>query len=137
MTLNPKHNAQAPAYRDVVMVGRAKTPAPLFGQRLASLRKQRGLTQLQFAEQLGISDKLVEYYERRAKNPSMELIKRVADFFEVSASYFVADEVQAPRKPGPRSEIDKRVAEIKQLPPKQQRLVLIMLDSFLAQARQA
>ncbi len=137
MTINPKHNASAPPYRDVVMVGRAKTPAPLFGQRLAGLRKQRGLTQVQFAEQLGISDKLVEYYERRAKNPSMELIKRVADFFEVSPSYFVADEVQAPRKPGPRSEIDKRVAEIKQLPPKQQRLVLIMLDSFLAQARQA
>ena len=78
-----------------------------------------------------------EYDERRAKNPSMELIKRVADFFEVSPSYFVADEVQAPRKPGPRSEIDKRVAEIKQLPPRQQRLLLIMLDSFLARARQA
>lgn len=137
MAINPNHKPLRAPYRDDVMVGRARTPAPIFGQRLASLRKQRGLTQLQFAQQFGISDKLVEYYERRAKNPQMELVKKLAAFFDVSPSYFVADEVQPPRRPGPRSEIDKRVVEIKQLPAKQQKLVLIMIDSFLAQARDA
>jgi transcriptional regulator with XRE-family HTH domain len=135
--LNRNPDARAPPYARGVMVGRAKTPAPLFGQRLAALRRRRGLTQPQLAKELRISVGMMEYYERRAPNPSLEFIKAVAKFFDVSPSYLVADEPHVKKKPGPKSRIDERVEKIKQLPPKQQELVLIMLDSFLAQAKRA
>ena len=38
--------------------------------RLAHLRKLRGLTQPQLAEELGVSLDMLIYYERRATNPS-------------------------------------------------------------------
>lgn len=44
---------------------------------------------------------------------------------------------EAGRLTEPRSRIDERADQIKQLPSKQQQLVLIMIDSFLAQARHA
>lgn len=95
------------------------------------------MTQPEFAQALGITDKLVDYYERRAPNPSLAFVKRVARFFDVSPSFFLADEVPTKTKPGPKSRIDARVAEIKKLPPKKQELILLMLDSFLMQARKA
>jgi hypothetical protein len=67
----------------------------------------------------------------------MELLKKLAAFFDVSPTYFVADELTTRKKPGPTSRFDERVAKIKQLPPKQQELVLLMIDSFLAQAKRA
>jgi transcriptional regulator with XRE-family HTH domain len=95
------------------------------------------LTQQQFADALGISKKLVDYYERRAPNPSLDFVKKVARFFDVTPGFFAADELPKKTRPGPKSRLDARVDEIKKLPPKQQELVLIMLDSFLSQARRA
>ncbi len=95
------------------------------------------MTQQQFADALGISKKLVDYYERRAPNPSLDFVKKVARFFDVTPGFFAADELPKKTRPGPKSRLDARVDEIKKLPPKQQELVLIMLDSFLSQARRA
>jgi len=136
MTRNKDRQPDRPTYGWHV-AGRARKPAPLFGQRLATLRRELGLTQVQLAEALGISEKLVDYYERRAPNPSLGFVKKVARFFDVSPVYFAADELPTKKKPGPRSKLDKRVDEIRKLPPKQQELVLLMIDSFLAQARKA
>ncbi|MCP4501177.1 MAG: helix-turn-helix transcriptional regulator [Deltaproteobacteria bacterium] len=120
------------------MVGRAKTPAPLFGQRLSALRRERGLTQLQLSEELETTEQLITYYERRAKNPTLSFVEKVASYFDVSPGYFTSEEQESPRrKPGPRSKFDVRVDELKKLPPKQQELVLLMIDSFLAQSRKA
>lgn len=123
--------ASSATYRDDVMVGRSKKPAPLFGQRLSGLRRERGLTQPDFAAALGISAKLVDYYERRAPNPSLKFVKKVAAFFDVTPGYFLADSTTTKARPGPKSRLDSRVAEIKKLPPKKQELAIKMLDLVL------
>lgn len=116
------------------MAGRPPTKeAPLFGQRLSSLRKEKGLTQVELAEALGISGKLVDYYERRCPNPNTSFVKEVASFFGVTVGALVAENYEAPKKPGPRSALDERVDKIKQLPRRQQELVVALLDAFLSQ----
>src|SRR5207247_2491036 len=44
--------------------GTAATPAETVGQRLARLRRERGLTQVELAERLGIAQPIVSDYER-------------------------------------------------------------------------
>ena len=65
--------------------GRTTTKAaPFFGQRLSYFRKQRGMTQQEFADALGISRNLVLHYERNCANPTMDFILKASRTLEVS-----------------------------------------------------
>lgn len=121
---------------DVVMAGRPpKSPAPPFGQKLAALRKERGLTQPQLAELLGVSSPAVDYYERRAKNPSVDTIERIADALGVEPAHFLesgAPKAPKRKKPGPPSALEERIERLRKLPKREQEVVLKMLDGLLA-----
>lgn len=118
------------------MAGRPPTKeAPLFGQRLATLRKARELTQQQLADALGVSIEMLVYYERRAKNPSTDFAKKVAEFFGVSMDELLGREVSATRKPGPPSHLEQRISALRELPRDKQKVVLQVLDAFLQNAQ--
>jgi len=120
------------------MAGRPPTrEAPIFGKRLAVLRKERGLTQEELAKILGVTRKAVDYYERRAKNPSAEVLAHVAKRLDVSAGWLMGaeDVARIPVKRGPPSHLEERIQQIRQLPKKEQEVVLRMLDGLLASAR--
>ena len=60
-------------------------------QNLYKLRKSMGLTQKQVADAVGIKRSTYAYYERGTM-PSIELIEKFAQIFNVSASYIVFPE---------------------------------------------
>ena len=121
------------------MAGRPTTrEAPPFGRKLAVLRNERGWSQKRFAEVLGISRAMVEYYERRAKNPSTDFVKHVAEVLDVAAADLIDDDllqVSAPRRrrSGPKSALETRFEQLRKLPKKEQEVVIHMLDGLLAQ----
>ena len=57
-----------------------------FSEKLTALRKQQGLTQAELAARLGISKSAVSMYERGNREPELELLQAMADFFHVSVS---------------------------------------------------
>lgn len=61
----------------------------MIGQRLRELRKEKGLTQKQLADMLGISDKGYGYYELEQREPSISMIIILCDFYDVSADYII------------------------------------------------
>lgn len=62
----------------------AKAEAPSFGQRLASLRKAAGFTQIELAAELGVSQRMVAYYESPAATPPANLLPQIAAALGVS-----------------------------------------------------
>lgn len=52
-------------------------------QRLIKLRKERGMTQQQVAEILGITRSFYGMIETGDRNPTLELAKRIAELFQV------------------------------------------------------
>ncbi|ASU35043.1 DNA-binding transcriptional regulator, XRE-family HTH domain [Mucilaginibacter xinganensis] len=67
------------------------------------LRKKKGLTQQQFADELGIKRSLVGAYEEERADPKYDLLKKIALFFEISIDDFineVIDEKWAPKPKG-------------------------------------
>ncbi|MCC6751958.1 MAG: helix-turn-helix domain-containing protein [Deltaproteobacteria bacterium] len=118
------------------MAGRPPSgEAPPFGKALAALRKERGLTQEGMAELLGVSRKTVDYYERRAQNPSAEVIERVADKLGVGVAVLLGRE-EIPKRtpkahPGPVSALELRIEKLRKLPRAQQEVVVKMLDGLL------
>lgn len=121
------------------MAGRPTTKeAPLFGQRLAALRKAKGLTQIQFAARLDTTQKMVDYYERRAVNPSLDFMQRAAEILDVSVAELLGSEPKRSRsKPGPPSQLQLRIERIKHLPRKDQEFIIKFLDTVLEKAESA
>ena len=54
------------------------------GAMIASLRKERQMTQLELAEQLGVTDKAVSKWERNLSCPDIAAIPKLADILGVS-----------------------------------------------------
>ena len=108
----------------------ATKKAPPFGERLALLRKQKGFSQAQLAKKLGVTREMVNYYERRAKNPTGDFVHKVATVLGVSTDELLgAKPVKA--QPGPKSRLEQRIDAVKDLPKSKQKLVIDLLDTVL------
>lgn len=59
------------------------------GQRLRDLRKGHGLTQLQVAERIGITKAMVSSYELSARQPSYDILVKLASLFSVTTDYLL------------------------------------------------
>jgi transcriptional regulator with XRE-family HTH domain len=57
-----------------------------FGLKLRRIRRDRDMTQEQLAERCGISADYVSNMERGNKNPSFEMIAKLAEVLEVEVS---------------------------------------------------
>ena len=111
--------------------GRPKTKkAPPFGERLAILRKQKGLTQAQFGKKVDLSIEMINYYERRAPNPSRSFIEKAAKVLGVTTDELIGTKpIKA--QPGPKSKLERRIDAVKDLPKSKQKLVIDLLDTVL------
>lgn len=59
------------------------------GDKLRQLRQEKGLTLKNVAEQLGINLMTYAHYEHGDREPSIEMLKRLCDFYDVSADYLI------------------------------------------------
>ena len=58
-----------------------------FSERLRQLRTERGLSQMEFSKQIGVSKSSINMYERGEREPNLETLGRIADFFHVDLDY--------------------------------------------------
>lgn len=56
----------------------------VIGSNIAKLRKNYGLTQIQFAEKINYSDKSISKWERGESLPDIVVLKQIAMFFSIS-----------------------------------------------------
>jgi transcriptional regulator with XRE-family HTH domain len=64
-----------------------------FGEKLYTLRKKHGLTQVQLAEQAGLSQTYIGELESGKKRPGTSITVKIADFFGVPIDVLVRDEL--------------------------------------------
>lgn len=73
-----------------------------FGNTITYLRKERGITQKQAAEDLEISQALLSHYEKGIRECSLDFVIKTADYYGVSCDYILG--VSAQRNPGEMEE---------------------------------
>ena len=61
----------------------------MIGERLADLRKDRGMTQKDLANQLHMTTATISAYEREINEPNDDVKKRIALLFDISLDYLV------------------------------------------------
>jgi len=114
------------------MAGRPPTrDAPPFGKRLAALRKKQGITQADLAEQLGITQQTVTHYERRTANPSIELVQRLAAFFDVKAADLIENDAPPERQLRRTTHLERALDRARTLPRKKQKVIAELIETYV------
>lgn len=103
------------------------------GERIASLRREHGVTQVQLAEALGVSQQTMQSYEVGRRRIPVSALPAVARTLSVSLDELFGEESKGSGKRGPAPRIQQRLERLAQLPRNQQRLVMDMLDAALGQ----
>lgn len=118
---------------------RYKDPKPHdFGQKLYTLRNKKGITQKELAHRLSTTVRAISYYEREAKNPTLDVLEKVAGALEVPVNFFLDTEAveRMPAMPEVIRSLKERLPKLSTLPRKDQENLVGVIDGFLAKHSQ-
>jgi transcriptional regulator with XRE-family HTH domain len=109
-----------------------KEPQTAFGKRLFTLRRARGLTQVQLAEALGTTQRVISHYETNAELPPSSIIIPLARVLVVSTDELLG---LKPAQSNGNSSVErqrlwKRFQKMDALPTKDQRAVIRLINSL-------
>jgi len=102
------------------------------GDRIAKYRKQRGLTQVQLAKKMGLTQALISSYESGRLRLHAELLARFALALNVSTDKLLGLKIDEKNdKKNFALKIVRRMKKIDTLPATQQKTLLSTIDNFL------
>jgi len=102
------------------------------GERLASLRKAAGFTQIELAAELGISQRMVAYYESPVATPPANLLPQIATALGVTIDeMFGRSAKRKLAKQEGDSRLRRRLLAIEKLDVAEKRQVLQVIDAFI------
>lgn len=98
-----------------------------FPQRLAKLRKEKGLTQGALAELAKVSAIQIKRYESGASQPTLDVIKNLAKVLQVSSDelIFGADER------GPSDDLKLQFEAVSRFPDEEKKIIKALLEGMI------
>jgi transcriptional regulator with XRE-family HTH domain len=101
-----------------------------FGERLALLRKHAGYSQRSFAEAIGISYRMVAYYEAQTTKPPAHLFPVISETLGISVDELLGINSTINKKSINRRLLNK-LKQIEKLPRRQQQAILEHIDALV------
>ena len=107
------------------------------GARIAQARKERGLTQQQLADALGISQQTLAHYEVGRVGVGAPMLPRLSELLDLSFDEILLGQptVRLPGKRGPASRLEQQLDAVTRLPKAKQKVVSELLDSVIVKAQ--
>lgn len=100
---------------------------------LAELRKNKGFTQVAFADAIGVSQRMVAYYERHGKRPPLEKLHSIAKVLGISADELLGIKPVKKQPGAPKDAyLQRKLQQVTQLPKDDQRVIVTMIDALTA-----
>lgn len=106
-----------------------------FGERLATLRKGAGITQTAFAQEIGISQRMMAYYEGPAARPPANLLATMARTLGVSVDTLLGLETSKRRAKATDTRLARRLLEIEKLGATEKRQIIQIIDTFIERGK--
>ena len=103
------------------------------GARIAELRKNSSITQVQLAQMMDVSQQTVASWEVGRRGVPVSLLPTLARALGAGVETLVGEPTRAAKR-GPAPKLQQQVERLSRLPKAKQRLVMEMLEGVLAQA---
>lgn len=113
------------------MPKRKTTVVETFGERLAQLRRNAGFTQVEFAAEIGITQRMVAYYEAPGAQPPAHLLPQMAQALGVGIEVLLGMSPARRVKKTASNRLERRLLEIEKLDNKAKRQITQLLDTFI------
>ncbi|KJV44127.1 cryptic phage CTXphi transcriptional repressor rstR [Pantoea sp. BL1] len=98
-----------------------------FSTRFLQLRRQHGLTQPQMADKVGIHLTQVRRYESGEAQPSLDILRRIAVTFNVTADWLIFEEGERE----PQDELKLKFEAVRQMDAEEQKSITSILDAMI------
>ncbi len=97
----------------------------------------QGLSQAQLAQIIGISQNTLSFYEREAGDIPARLVPPLAKALGVSLEEVLGVNQSAAKKRGPKSQLERQLETVADLPRSTQRKIMDVLNALIAQHKAA
>jgi transcriptional regulator with XRE-family HTH domain len=106
-----------------------------FGERLAELRKAAGYTQVEFAAELAITQRMVAYYEAPDAHPPAHLLPQMAQALGIGVEVLLGIEPPQRGKKLATNRLERRLMEIEKLGTAEKRQIIQIIDTFIERGK--
>jgi transcriptional regulator with XRE-family HTH domain len=108
-----------------------------FGKRLREIRRRRGLTQGELGAAVGVSNRVIAYYEQDDAQPPGPLLTELARVLKASTDELLGLQPVKDSTSPRTARLIKRLRRVEELPPADQRAVLKLVDALVTTRRRA
>ena len=108
-----------------------------FGTRLAETRQRRGLTQEELGKAVGVTQRVIAYYERDDAQPPGAVLVHLAQALRVSTDELLGVKPMKDGTSPKTARLLKRLKRVEALPAADRRAVLKLVDALLETRRRA
>ena len=106
------------------------------GKQIQDLRKQNNLNQSQLADKIGVSLTQLQRYENKGVQPPADVLKKLADTFNVSIDYLVyGDTEQKAQQSIKDNELLAQFKAVEQLDNKDKSTIKDIIDAFIKRSK--
>jgi transcriptional regulator with XRE-family HTH domain len=98
-----------------------------FPERLASLRRERRMTQQQLADETEVHVSQIKRYEAGSSQPTIDVLKKLAVALSVSADLLLFDKDER----GPSGDLRLQFEAVERLSEEDQRTIASLIDAYL------
>lgn len=104
------------------------------GKRIAALRKEHGLTQVQLVETIGVSQQTLAHYEVGRLRIAISTLQLLAKTLDINIESLINEQKkQAHGKRGPTPKLQRQIEKIGLMPRTKQKFITDMLDALIQQ----
>ena len=104
-----------------------------FGKRLAQLRKSKGVTQVELAQKIGCTQRVVAYYESESEHIPTNLLVPIAKALKVSVDELVGLKNES-LKTTNNAALWRKLKKAEGLPPKERKTLIDLLNVLLSKS---
>ncbi|HOP74833.1 MAG TPA: helix-turn-helix transcriptional regulator [Bacillota bacterium] len=83
-----------------------------FGEKIKQFRLEKGLTQAGLAEVIGSTREKIQKYENGVNEPSLEVVVRLADFFQVCVDQLIREDWTCPLVSAEIATVARKAAQL-------------------------
>jgi len=106
-----------------------------FGSILKSLRRQKGLTQKELGKIIGVSLRVISYYERESEFPNTRILIPLAKALQVSTDQLLGLQISTPQLAPERAALWRKLKKVESLPKRDQQAVIHYINALLEKSK--
>ena len=133
-TVYPMQHVKLPEIATMAISSDERAFFVQLGGRVAELRKAQGITQIQMADALGVSQQTINSYEVARRRIPVSALPILAKLLAISIDELLGEQPKRQNgKRGPTPKLQQQLERVSSLPRAKQKFVIDMIDTVIQQ----